>query len=67
MRRTWRVLPPIAGYRQWTLSFPRWLRVRLLRDPTLVSALLSAFVRSVFADHRRRARELAISVDCTKL
>jgi len=53
-----RVLPPIAGYRQWTLSFPRWLRIRLLRDPTLVSALLTAFVRSVFADHRRRARHL---------
>ncbi len=54
-----RVLPP-AGYRQWTLSFPRWLRIRLLRDPTLVSELLTAFVRSVFADHRRRARALGI-------
>jgi len=47
---------PRAGYRQWTLSFPRWLRIRLLRDPTLVSELLSRFVRIVFADHRRRAR-----------
>jgi len=55
-----RVLPPIAGYRQWTLSFPRWLRIRLLRDPTLVSALLTTFVRSVFADHRRRARHLGV-------
>ena len=55
-----RVLPPVAGYRQWTLSFPRWLRIRLLREPTLVSALLTAFVRSVFADHRRRARALGV-------
>jgi hypothetical protein len=54
-----RVLPS-AGYRQWTLSFPRWLHVRLLREPTLVSALLTAFVRSVFADHRRRARSLGV-------
>ena len=54
------VLPLAADYRQWTLSFPRWLRIRLLRDPTLVSELLTAFVRSVFADHRRRARALGI-------
>lgn len=54
-----RVLPT-AGYRQWTLSFPRWLRIRLLRDPTLVSALLTVFVRSVFASHRRRARALGL-------
>ncbi|MEK7862303.1 MAG: transposase zinc-binding domain-containing protein, partial [Chloroflexota bacterium] len=54
-----RVLP-MAGYRQWTLSFPRWLRIRLLRDPRLVSELLTAFVRIVFAYHRRRARDLGI-------
>ena len=54
-----RVLPS-ADYRQWTLSFPRWLRIRLLRDPTLVSEVLSAFVRIVFADHRGRARALGL-------
>ena len=52
-----RVLP-IADYRQSTLSFPRWLRIRRLRDSTLVSELLTAFVRIVFAYHRRRARTL---------
>jgi hypothetical protein len=60
-----RVLPPLPGYRQWTLSFPRWLRIRLLRDPTLVSELLSAFVRIVFAYHRRRARDLGVPVGDT--
>jgi hypothetical protein len=54
-----RVLPS-ADFRQWTLSFPRWLRIRLLRDPTLVSELLTAFVRIVFAYHRRRARALGL-------
>ena len=54
-----RVLPS-ADPRQWTLSFPRWLRVRLLRDPTLVAELLTAFVRIGFADHRRRARALGV-------
>jgi hypothetical protein len=55
-------LLPVAGYRQWTLSFPRWLRIRLLRDPTLVSELLTAFVRIVFGFHRRRARDLGIGL-----
>jgi len=30
-----------ADYRQWTLSFPRWLRIRLLRDKALVSEVSS--------------------------
>ena len=33
------ILPVVADYRQWTLSFPRWLRIRLLRDKALVSAV----------------------------
>jgi hypothetical protein len=56
-----RVLPEGVGYRQWTLSFPRWLRFRLLCDPALVSAVLSAFVRTVFAYQRRRARALGVA------
>jgi hypothetical protein len=51
-----RILPLAADYRQWTLSFPRWLRLRLVRDPTLASEALAMFVRVVFAYHRRRAR-----------
>ena len=54
-------LPREADYRQWTLSFPRWLRIRLLRDPALTSEILGSFVRAVFAYHRRRARARGIS------
>ena len=50
------ILPVVADYRQWTLSFPRWLRIRLLRDKALVSEVLLVFVRVVSAYHRRRAR-----------
>ena len=52
-----RVLPLAADYRQWTLSFPRWLRIRLLRDKAMTSEVLAVFVRIVSAYHRRRARE----------
>lgn len=55
-----RVMPSSAGYRQWTLSFPRQLRFRLLRDRSLTSELLGMFVRIVFAFHRRRARRAGI-------
>jgi hypothetical protein len=55
------VLPFGADYRQWTLSFPRWLRIRLLRDKALVSKVLLVFVRIVSAYHRRRARERGVA------
>lgn len=55
------VLPLGADYRQWTLSFPRWLRIRLLRDKALVSEVLAIFVRTVSAYHRRRARMRDVS------
>lgn len=61
------ILPLDVDYRQWTLSFPRWLRVRLLRDPTLASQgsvqeeVLGVFVRVVFEYHRRRARTRGIA------
>ena len=41
------------------MSFPRWLRIRLLRDKALVSEVL--FVRVVSAYHRRRARQRGIA------
>ena len=55
------ILPVVADYRQWTLSFPRWLRIRLLRDKALVSEVLLVFVRVVSAYHRRRARHRGIA------
>jgi hypothetical protein len=50
-----RVLPE-APVRQWVLSLPHALRYRLAYDAKLSSALLSVFIRTVFAALRRRAR-----------
>ena len=43
------ILPVVADDRQWTLSLPRWLRIRLRRDKALVSEVLLVFVRVVSA------------------
>jgi hypothetical protein len=51
-----RVLPEVP-VRQWVLSLPFALRYRLAYDAPLTSAVLSAFVRTVFASLRRRARK----------
>jgi len=51
------VLPAVT-WRQWTLAFPRSLRVALLKDERLLSKVLGAFVRTVFAFQRLRARQL---------
>jgi len=53
-----RVLPEVP-VRQWVLSLPFGLRYRLAYDSSLTSAVLSIFVRRVFASLRRRARLLA--------
>jgi hypothetical protein len=53
-------LLPEAGYRQWVLTFPWTLRFRLAVDRELFSALISAFLRSLFAWQRRRGRTLGI-------
>jgi hypothetical protein len=53
-------LLPEAGYRQWVLTFPWTLRFRLAVDRKLFSALLSAFLRSLFAWQRRRGRARGI-------
>jgi hypothetical protein len=50
-----RVLPEVP-IRQWVLSLPFALRYRLAYDAGLTSVLLGAFVRTVFASLRRRAR-----------
>ena len=46
-----RVLPLVADYRQWTLSFPRWLRLRLLRDKALVSEVLAIVAQRRASEH----------------
>jgi len=54
-----RVLPE-APYRQWVLAFPWELRYGLATDRRLLSAMLGAFTRSLFAFHRARGRRLGI-------
>lgn len=51
---------PRVGYRQWTLAFPRSLRVALALDAKLLGQVLGGFVRAVFALQRRRARALGL-------
>jgi hypothetical protein len=52
---------PVAPYRQWTLTFPYALRLRLARDPQLLSAVLSVFLRTVFVWQRLQARRAGIN------
>ena len=52
-----RVLP-IVPIRQWVLTLPYPLRYRCAWNARLTSEVLRAFLRSVFADQRRRARRL---------
>jgi hypothetical protein len=54
-----RVLPRVP-YRQWVMSFPRYLRFQLARDPSLITEILHGFLRVVFAWQRRRARAMGI-------
>ncbi|MFC1482496.1 transposase zinc-binding domain-containing protein, partial [Myxococcota bacterium] len=53
-------LLPEAPYRQWVLSFPWRLRFHLARDQRFLSAMLSAFLRTLFAWQRHRGRKLGI-------
>ncbi len=53
-------LLPEARYRQWVLTFPWVLRFRLAVDRPLFSALIGAFLRTVFAWQRCRGRALGI-------
>ena len=49
---------PIVPVRQWVLSIPFALRYRLAYDSGLLSDVLNVFIRVVFVELRRRAREL---------
>ena len=51
-----RVLP-LAPYRQWTLSLPHDVRLLVVRNPDLLSRVLTLFLRAVFTYQRRRARQ----------
>lgn len=51
-----RVFPQVA-VRQWVLSLPFQLRYRMAYDSELLAEVLNIFVRTVFDELRRRARE----------
>jgi hypothetical protein len=53
------VLPQVP-YRQWTLAFPRGLKLALASDAALLTAAVRAFVKGAFALQRRQARQLGI-------
>ena len=51
------VLPKVP-VRQWVLTLPYPLRYRCAWDAMLMSEVLRAFMRALFADQRRRARRV---------
>jgi hypothetical protein len=53
-------LLPRAPYRQWVLTVPWRIRLPLACDKRLLSATLSALLRTVFAFQRRRARRAGV-------
>jgi hypothetical protein len=48
---------PWVPVRQWVLSLPFKLRYRMAYDSALMADVLNVFVRTVFGELRRRARE----------
>ena len=46
------------GYRQWVLSFPGPLAVRLGYDATLLAAIAGWLARAVMQDMRRSVKQL---------
>ncbi len=50
-----RVLPH-ASYRQWVMSFPRYLRFRPARDPELTGHVLRGILQVISTWYRRKAR-----------
>ena len=54
-----RVLPA-ASYRQWVLTVPFPLRLRIARGPGELSRVLNLFHRALRAELRRRARRLGL-------
>ena len=51
-------LLPVAPYRQWVFTYPIPLRLRMARDPKLLTAVLQRSLRTLAASQRRRARAL---------
>lgn len=51
---------PRVPFRQWTLAFPRVLKLALASEPAVLSEALHAFARSIFAYQRRCARRLGV-------
>ena len=49
---------PIVPVRQWVLSLPFALRYRMTYDTALLSDVLGVFIRALFGQLRRRARQL---------
>jgi Putative transposase/Transposase zinc-binding domain len=52
---------PQAAYRQWVISYPKWVRYRLACDAKLASKARQLFVRAIFTLLRRRARRRGIA------
>lgn len=52
---------PVAPYRQWVLTFPFEVRFLLAVDGAFLTEMLSAFMRTLFAWMRVRARRIGIS------
>ena len=48
---------PIVPVRQWVLSLPFPLRYRLTYDASLVTGVLNVFIRVLFGELRRRAKQ----------
>ena len=55
-----RVMPP-APYRQWTLSLPYDVRLRIGYDKKLLGQVLTVFLRTIFRWQRLQARRAGIS------
>ena len=55
-----RVLPHVP-YRQWVMSFPKYLRFQLARDTTLLTKVLRGVLQVIFAWQRRKARAAGVS------
>ena len=48
---------PTVGYRQWVLSFPGPMAVRLGYDAPLLAAIAGRLARAVMQDMRRSAKQ----------
>lgn len=51
---------PVAPYRQWTFTVPKYVRYRLVREGKLLGKVITTFLRVVFAWQKKQARKLGI-------